>query len=130
MNKLTEAENLNLPVPRLEIRYTDIDDRSGYQMESELRLVYQHIEGNVLATVLSTTKMGGSLSGYQERLDTPFRQGAEALFHMLTLRLPCYVIYGEKFRAMTLEPDDYNGYLINVIQGQGLKFKKPKKANK
>jgi len=86
IRQLTEKENANLPVPRLELRYRD---KSQYQHFIDYGLVYRHLLGDIEFIPISCTKIGGKVI---IPLSTPFRDGAHMYNDMYELRLPGFVI--------------------------------------
>lgn len=126
--ELTQEENMNLPIPRLEIRHRDPRGKElgqGYNIVAEYRMIYEHLEGNVLAVDLGKTLIGGSV---RDPLDTPFRMGAQIIHDMLHLHLPGYVINGKACKAIPIDREDFPGYVSRKLSGENLrKFKKSKK---
>lgn len=85
IRQLTEKENADLPVPRLELRYRD---KSEYQHFIDYGLVYRHLMGDIEFIPISCTKIGGK----GLLLSMPFRDGAHMYNDMYELRLPGFVV--------------------------------------
>lgn len=67
---LTKEENLDLPIPRLEIRHI----QSGpNEVQAKYGMVYKHLLGDIIHVPLGQTKCGSIR--YLENLDLPFRDG-------------------------------------------------------
>lgn len=111
-SKSDEAEGL--PVPRLEIRWSKLDDWSWV---AEYALVYRFFLGEVIRVPFSRTKQSG---GWDDRelaesesprsivrngvVETPFRDGAHIRHDMRALNLPGYAICRDV--VTKLEPMD------------------------
>lgn len=94
--KISDGENMNLPVPRLEMRWRELDDW-GYNWEAQYRLVYRHFLDELVAIPFGNTKRGGdSPPMTNEKVDLPFREGAHIKHDAGTLNLPAFVIYGDE----------------------------------
>ena len=94
--KVSEVENMSLPVPRLEMRWRELDDW-GYNWEARYRLVYRHFLSHLVAVPLGNTKRGGdSPPMTNENVDLPIRDGAHIKHDAKLLNLPAFVIYGSK----------------------------------
>ena len=100
--KLKEADNLELPVPRLEIRYSVYKGN----LAGLYSLVYQHFLDDIMQIPLGMTMIGGGKSADPGYLELPFREGAHIQNEMVTLQLSGYVINGTKFRRIPLTKDD------------------------
>lgn len=130
--KLTESENLNLPIPRLEIRYRKPNKRElrhrgwmGVSVIADYSLVYDHLMGDVLAVSMGSTKIGGGHSEEPGYLELPFRDGAHVMNDMWTLKLPAFVINGSKFEEIKLTPESTPNGLFSKMRGEKtLRFKK------
>ena len=93
---VSEDENMNLPVPRLEMRWRELDDW-GYNWEAQYRLVHRHFLDHLVAIPLGSTKRGGdSPPMTNEKVDLPFRDGAHIKHDAKALDLPAFVIYGDE----------------------------------
>lgn len=102
LRTLTKEENLNLPVPRLEIRIEDSAD--GYQEKCMYGLVYEHLLGHFIHVPLGcTTVGGGSNHKYASKLESPFRDGAHIVYDMYTLNLPGFIVGDGKYREIDIE---------------------------
>lgn len=99
--KLTNAENLDLPVPRLEIRYSSAADG----LAAKYSLVYEHFLGHLMQIPIGLTMCGGGhlKSKGEDYLELPFREGAHIASDMLQLGLPGYIINGAKSAAVSLD---------------------------
>jgi hypothetical protein len=114
IRKLTKAENMGLPTPRLEIRYKREDD---YNVIADYGLVYEHFDGEVLFNPFGSTRMGGySNKKNDEPLRLPFRDGAHLQHDMWMLKLRGYVVNGTEYREVTLDDrDDLPGGLLRKM---------------
>lgn len=87
--------NPELPVPRLEIRWSV---REG-ETTAMYSLVYRHLLGRVVFVPLGMTRTSGALD-QQVRpngtITTPFRDGAHFANEMRQLKLPGFVICGDR----------------------------------
>ncbi len=97
---LSEEENMDLPVPRLEIRYRALDK---YNVAADYALVYKHLLGHIEFCPLGSTRC--SSHSYIKNLDLPFRDGAHIRHEMATLKLPGYVVGGSNFREIEIGED-------------------------
>lgn len=89
----------DLPVPRLELRWVEQErDRDGYEIACEYSLVYRHVLDKIVFVPLGMTRSTGSLASRDRdgRLETPFRDGAHFANEAAQLRLPAFVIVGDK----------------------------------
>jgi len=104
IKKLSKEENLDLPVPRLEIRYRKYDD---FNVIADYGLVHTHLLGDILFVPFGSTRIGGTRSREEGHLDLPFRDGAHIMNDMWELRLPAYVVNGKHSKQISLsDPDD------------------------
>jgi hypothetical protein len=87
---LSEEENLDLPVPRLEIRHRA---KSNYNTVIDYGLVYTHLLGNITFMPISSTKVSGIRSG---ELFIPHRDGAHMYNDMFELNLRGFIVEGSK----------------------------------
>jgi len=91
IRKLSKKENRNLPIPRLEIRYERMADGESLALYG---IVYRHFLKDILLIPFSATKVGSHRP--LEVQDLPFRDGAHIRNEMEQLKLPGYLIHGEK----------------------------------
>jgi len=100
IRKVSITENNGLPIPRLELRWRALD---GDNAICDYLLVQRHYLGHLIATPLSSTKVGGGGSReYCARLDTPFRDGAHIKHDAAHFKLPAFVCFEAQHRE--LEP--------------------------
>lgn len=100
---LTPDENLDLPVPRLELRYAPM---GKYNWEVKYGLVHERLMSEIEFVPFGSTKIGGSSRDDQERLELPFRSGADIYNDMYLLKIPGYVVNGKKFKQLDLTDRD------------------------
>lgn len=85
-----------LSVPRLEVRWTSIDD-DHYHLLATYSLVRRHLLGHLVFVPLGATRVGGSMDHQpiqaNGQLQLPFREGAHIHHDMKALNLPGYVVY-------------------------------------
>jgi hypothetical protein len=112
--KLKPADNLGLPVPRLEIRYQPLNG----EVFALYSLVYRHLMGDILAVSLGGTVCGGARVTDPEYLELPFRDGAHIINDMWELRLPGFVVNGKKFKPIVFEPDAFPGGLVKKMAAE------------
>ena len=93
IRQLDEEENLDLPLPRLEIRYT-LDDYNAY---AGYGLVTRHYTGHIDYTPLSSTRVSKS---YAEDLTLPHRDGAHIIHDKEKLNIPAYIVFENKFKEI------------------------------
>ena len=101
--ELTEKENLNLPVPRLEIRYFNYEFEDNYNLVAVYSLIYKHFLGEITSLPFGYTRAGyPSKTPINEdgTLQLPFRDGAHIKNEMEQLKLPAYVIYNEQYQVI------------------------------
>jgi len=96
IRQLSEEENLDLPIPRMEIRYR-VDDYNAY---ADYGLVIRHMMKHIDFIPLSSTRVSKE---YADRLDLPHRDGAHLIFDKENLKLPAYITYEGKFRVITFK---------------------------
>lgn len=111
--KMKEADNMGLPVPRLEIRYHHMP---GEGMGAHYSLVYEHFLGHLAQIPLGLTICGGTRTSEPGYVDLPFREGAHIISDMLELRLPGYLINGATVKSVTLEPGDLPGGVVTKLK--------------
>lgn len=102
--ELTDDENLSLPMPRMEVRWTPLDDENC-NWQCDYRLVYRHFLGHIAYTMMGrTTSRGASRSpvtdGY---VGMPFRDGAHIRSDAAQFGLPAYAICGETITKLDLD---------------------------
>lgn len=94
-----EWEESDLPLPRLELRWSSLDD-SGYHSEAVLMFVYRHfLDGfgdkrDIQAMPMGRTKRSGGAANFTNHrggLDMPFREGARAIHNAKHLGLPLFI---------------------------------------
>ena len=93
IRQLSEEENMDLPIPRMEIRYR-VDDYNAY---ADYGLVTRHFMKHIDFTPLSSTRMGIKSA---ESLNLPHREGAHIIHDKENLKLPGYVVYKDKFKEI------------------------------
>lgn len=93
--------NPDLPVPRLEIRWTSVKDETA----AIYSLVYRHLCGQVVFAPLGMTRTSASLNLLVNRngsISTPFRDGAHFTNEMCQLGLRGFVICGDSVHETKL----------------------------
>lgn len=99
-----ENDNLNLPVPRLEMLWEHGEFRYGYQYRCKYRMVYRHFLGQCVAVPLGETLVGTKLQpDHYGEINIPFRDGAHIKSEARSLNLPAYVRWDGK--AERIDPD-------------------------
>jgi len=93
IRQLSEEENLDLPIPRMEIRYRK-DDYNAY---ADYGLVIRHMLKHIDFIPLSSTRVSKE---YADSLSLPHRDGAHIIHDKGNLDLPAYVIYKDKFKEV------------------------------
>lgn len=86
----------SLPIPRLEIELLDV---SEYEWVWEYRLVYEHfVDGQIVVPFGKTTGRGsvGPLRSADKPIELPLRDGAHILHDAEEMRLPAFIIHGER----------------------------------
>jgi hypothetical protein len=109
---LTPEENMDLPVPRLEIRSKR---KSAYITIVDYGLVSLHLSGDVMYYPFSSTEVRGK----SLPLSTPFRAGGDILNDMYELNLRGFVIDGDENKELSLEDKD------DLPSGLVIKMKQP-----
>lgn len=100
--RLTDEENMDLPIPRLEMRWVPLEE-SGYNWAALYRLVYRHFLGHICFIPFGHTRRGGTTEPMtMESLDLPFRDGAHLKSDAQQLNLPAFVIYRGKAKQLPL----------------------------
>ena len=89
IRQLSKEENLDLPVPRMELRYRK-DDYNSY---ADYGLVIKHMMGHIDFIPLSSSRVS---KDYADKLTLPIRDGAHIIFDKENLSLPGYVVFGDK----------------------------------
>lgn len=115
---LTKEQNLNLPVPRLEIRQSLLDNPVGdfgYNVKAEYGMVYEHLTGETIFVPLGSTNIGANLSRY-DFMGLPFRDGAHIIHDMFMLKLRGFVVYQDKFKELFISDDTIPGGLRTKMQ--------------
>jgi hypothetical protein len=96
-------EDESLPVPRLEMRWREIESHDGFNWEACYNLVYRHFLGHVIAVPMGHTRIGGERNPIQNgKVDLPFRDGAHIQNDMAQLKLPGFAIFNKTITP--LEP--------------------------
>ena len=93
IRQLTEEENLDLPIPRLELRYR-VDNYNAY---ADYGLVTRHMMKHIDFTPLSSTRVS---KDYAEKLSLPHRDGAHIIHDKENLKIPGYIVYNDKFKEI------------------------------
>jgi hypothetical protein len=90
------APNPERPVPRLEIRWTESNGR--YESEATYSLVYRHLTDDIVFIPLGKTKTTGAMVDQVRGhiVETPFRDGCHFANEMRQLKLPGFVIAGDR----------------------------------
>jgi hypothetical protein len=103
-----EANPDNLPVPRLEIRWSKVTE-DGYEQYWDYRLIYRHLLGHLIAVPLGGTKTSGgncdSLKWPNGTLHLPFRDGAHISHDTGHLGIPAFAIAGEEIRKLSMDAE-------------------------
>lgn len=106
-------EAIDLPVPRLEMRWEEMDgpDGGGFNWRCRYDLIYRHFLGHVMRVPLGMTRVGNHsgrppVSGGV--VETPFRDGSHIAHDAHCLRLPAFAICGDV--VTKLEPREPNAY--------------------
>ncbi len=92
-----KAPNPELPVPRLEIRWSEPDD-GKHESEAIYSLVYRHLVGHIVFVPLGKTGSSGAIVDLVrgQVVKTPFRDGCHFANEMRQLKLPGFVIAGDR----------------------------------
>lgn len=108
--KMSKKENLNLPLPRLEIRKTLAKKPDHmFNVKAEYGLVYEHLLGDIIFVPFGTTKIGAP--DRYDFMDLPFRNGAHILHDMFMLKLRGFVVYQDKYEEIFLTKENMPGGL-------------------
>lgn len=99
ITKLTEEENWNLPLPRLEIRWEYQDD---YNSVASYALVMRHLTGTIERIPIGSTSRSGRVE--KADLSTPFRDGAHIRHGMRQTGLRGFVVNANQCRE--LQPNE------------------------
>lgn len=78
----------NLPVPRLELAYVQLDEWRDFKVI--YRLVMRHLNGELIGIPLGCTRTGSSGNHKPESYDLPRRDGCHAAHDGAHLRMPLY----------------------------------------
>lgn len=94
----------SLPVPRLEIRWSEMPkDENGYSIQAQYSLVYRHLLGQICFIPLGLTRSSGSLANRtREGVETPFRDGAHLANEMKQLNLRAFAICGNQVEEILI----------------------------
>ena len=98
IRELSKEENKDLPVPRLEIRYRNLDK---FNHVADYGLVYEHLMGEILFVPFGSTKCGNSKSLDEQAL--PFRDGSHIKHDAYFLKLPAFLVSGDKVEEVDLK---------------------------
>lgn len=96
------APSPELPVPRLEIRWSEHPVEGT---EAVYSLVYRHLCGQVVFVPLGRTRTSGAINdriGYGQPIPTPFRDGSHFANEMRQLGLRGFVIAGDRVHESKL----------------------------
>jgi len=104
--KFTEKENLDLPLPRLELRYTF----SKYHMIADYGIVYRHFNNDITFIPISSTKISGGIS--KDKNFLPFRDGAHIYNDMLEFNFRGFIVSEGKVRELSFDDVDDIPYLV------------------
>lgn len=99
IQRLSTKENLGLPIPRLEIRYREMDESDILGVYG---IVYKHLLGDIILVPFSATRIGSHRP--LDELDLPFRDGAHIQCEMKSLNLPGYVVAKGKAKKIVPTP--------------------------
>jgi len=104
IRQLSEAENLDLPIPRMEIRYR-IDKYNAY---ADYGLVIKHMLNHIDFIPISSTRVSKE---YADKLNLPHRDGAHIIHDKENLALPAYIVYKDKFKEVSFKnPQERTNY--------------------
>jgi hypothetical protein len=117
-----KKDDVNLPVPRLEMRWV-LQDEQGYNKICWYYLVYKHLVDDIIKVPLGSTRVngGGGSPFYDGRhptnptpkLDVPFRDGAHIANEARQLRLPAFVIWEDKVQEIL--PEAERGFTLGPV---------------
>jgi len=99
---ITEEENLNLPVPRLEIRYFNINE-DGNNLTAIYSLIYKHFLGDLVNVIMGQTNCRypkPNPIAENGIIKTPFKDGVHIENDKKQLNLPAYAIYKDKYQIV------------------------------
>lgn len=99
LREMTEEENLNLPLPRLELRYRS---HSKYTHIVDYGLVQRHLCGEIMFIPISSTKIDGKVV----KLSTPYRDGAHMYHDMDAFDMRGFVVDGTDVRELSFQDPD------------------------
>lgn len=102
---ITENENNNLPIPRLEIRY----EKKKSELHASLNLVSRDLGNNIQLQPLSTTILSPvDEIGDEYVLFTrePFRAAGDLRNYMHELKFPGFLVYKNASKEVKLEDTD------------------------
>lgn len=100
----TQPAETDLPVPRLEMRWTQ---RDQWNWVARYGLVYRHFLGHLVHVPFGETTRNGSGARSpitEGKVDTPFRDGAHIACDAARLKLPAFAICGDVVTC--IEPQD------------------------
>jgi hypothetical protein len=88
-------DQTDLPVPRLELRWTSLDQQE-WNWLCTYSLIYGHFDGHLIAVPMGATRVGGGSSVVPMRhgeVELPIRDGAHIRHDAWALKLPAFAIY-------------------------------------
>ena len=109
IRSLSKEENLDLPMPRLELRYRIL---SNYTHFVDYGLVYQHLLGDVQFVPIGCTKISGKVT----HLATPFRDGGHMFNDMYELKLRGFVVDGTTARELSFADSEVPLRVLDKVQ--------------
>lgn len=99
--KAGEEPSPELPVPRLEMRWSEEERNDSYELTARYSLVYRHLCKQIVFVPLGVTRTTGALAeriNPNKTVDTPFRDGAHLRNEMAQLGLRAFGIVGDHVR--------------------------------
>lgn len=109
---LDSDPNPSLPLPRLEIRYEELDD-DQYNWQADYCLYLPHLlPGKVQVVPIGSTRIGGGgpprrevAGSHAGKFYGPIRDGAHIRHDMVTLGLPAFIIVGDDVDPVAANPE-------------------------
>ena len=101
LRQLSDAENMGLPTPRLEIRHRRVSDYTHF---IDYGLVIRHFLGHIEFVPLSSTKVSGGGKDI-DVMYLPYRDGAHIYNEMFELNLRGFVVDGEHINIGLPRPE-------------------------
>ena len=114
-HKVLEEDDVLLPVPRLELRWSVSEN--GYNKWCEYALVYQHFLGEIIRVPLGMTKQSGNAPIRYDsgpNLDLPYRDGTHIRSDAKQLSLPAFVVYNGEAQEIYPEGEPARGQVMLV----------------